>query len=57
MCRDYRIVSEDKRVRIVRYIDHDLGKEVEDMAEYIADKDYCESKLYNTLKKKYKDNY
>jgi hypothetical protein len=46
MCRDYRIVSKDKRVRIVRYIDYDLGEEVEDMAKYIADKDYYKSKLY-----------
>jgi hypothetical protein len=56
MCRDYKIVREDKRVRIIRYIDHDFGEEVEDMAEYIADEDYYESKLYNVLKKKYKDN-
>ena len=54
MCGDCGITGDDKRERIVRYMDYHIGEEVEDLDEYQKD-GYSEEKLYVRLRKEWKD--
>ena len=56
VCQDYDCTGDEKRVRIVRYMDYHLGEQVENMEEYqAAGIDYKEAELYDRLRRKWRD--